>query len=110
MTHDPTPTDPPPGRAAVATADEPVRIPSWMREPEVEHELTRPERLRLRWGRYGGTLLGAVGVLLVLVLAGGLALGGFRSFSGRTTVRRCSPVGTARRRPHPGRPTTAATV
>ncbi|MEV6704817.1 hypothetical protein [Micromonospora wenchangensis] len=78
MTHDPTPTEPPPDRAAVATADEPVRIPSWMREPEVEHELTRSERLRLRWGRYGGTLLGAVGVLLVLVLVGGLALGGFR--------------------------------
>ncbi|WP_432904692.1 hypothetical protein ACQP1S_07850 [Micromonospora matsumotoense] len=64
-------------RYAVATADEPVRIPSWMREPEVEHELTRSERLRLRWGRHGGTLLGAVGALLVLVLVGGLALGGF---------------------------------
>ena len=86
-------------RYAVATADEPVRIPSWMREPEVEHELTRSERLRLRWGRHGGTLLGAVGVLLVLVLVGGLALGGFGLV--QRVARRCAAAsrsGVPRRR------------
>ncbi|MFC0006190.1 hypothetical protein [Micromonospora siamensis] len=52
-----------------ARADAPVRVPDWMRQPEVEHELTRGERLRLRFHRYGGkaliALIGAVALALI---------------------------------------------
>lgn len=56
-------------RFAVAAADEPVRLPSWMAETGSEQELTGAERRRLTWARHRGKL-GAgflVGVALLLV-------------------------------------------
>ncbi|WP_446219090.1 hypothetical protein [Micromonospora sp. IBHARD004] len=60
-----------------AAADEPVRIPDWMRQPEQEHDLTRAERLRLSWERHSGKLLGAVAAVVALGLVVFLGTAGY---------------------------------
>ncbi|WP_406036800.1 hypothetical protein OG799_20425 [Micromonospora sp. NBC_00898] len=77
-----TDTPPTPGPAhrldqLFAPAEEAVRIPDWMRQPEEEHELTRGERLQLGWERHSGKLLGGLAVLLVLGLFGFLGAAGY---------------------------------
>lgn len=61
-----------------APADEPVRVPDWMRQPVQEHELTRAERLRLTWERHNGKLLGGIAALLVVGFLGFLGTTGYR--------------------------------
>ncbi|GAA4562295.1 hypothetical protein GCM10023176_03070 [Micromonospora coerulea] len=78
MTDTPPPADPARRLDQLfAPAEEAVRIPDWMRQPEVEHELTRAERLRLGWERHSGKLLGGLAVLLVLGLLGFLGAAGY---------------------------------
>ncbi|MEV0809485.1 hypothetical protein [Micromonospora sp. NPDC050200] len=89
---------------AVATADEPIRVPSWMREPETEHELTRGERLRLTWETHSGKVLGAVVALVALALVTLLGIGGV-SFVQRVRDGESPIPGRAATRPPAPRPT-----
>ena len=61
-----------------APADEAVRIPDWMRQPEQEQELGRADRLRLGWELHSGKVLGALGLLLVVGFLGFLGTAGYR--------------------------------
>lgn len=66
----PTPPTDRPEIRTVATNDEPLRVPSWMREPEVHQPLGFGDRARLTWERVGGGLLTVVGIALAVGLVG----------------------------------------
>ncbi|SCE63852.1 hypothetical protein [Micromonospora mirobrigensis] len=77
-----------------ARADAPVKVPDWMREPEVAYELTRGERFRLRFHRHGGkALIGLIGAV-ALALIGFVGVAGY-GFVGK--VQRGEQVLPARR-------------
>ncbi|MEV0722557.1 hypothetical protein AB0I37_07245 [Micromonospora purpureochromogenes] len=66
-------------RFAVAAADEPVRLPSWMAEAGSEQELTGAERRRLTWARHrgklgAGFLVGVAVILVALTIVVGVAV------------------------------------
>lgn len=66
-------------RFAVAAADEPVRLPSWMAEAGSEQELTGAERRRLTWARHrgklgAGFLVGVAVLLVALTIVVGVAV------------------------------------
>ncbi|WP_446213211.1 hypothetical protein [Micromonospora sp. IBSANI012] len=66
-------------RFAVAAADEPVRLPSWMAEAGSEQELTAAERRRLTWARHrgklgAGFLVGVAVLLVALTIVVGVAV------------------------------------
>ncbi|MFC4018060.1 hypothetical protein ACFOW4_08870 [Micromonospora sp. GCM10011542] len=62
---------------AVAAAPESIRVPEWMRQPETEHTLTRPEKVRLLWERHAMKLVGTAAGVLAVALLGVLAWSGF---------------------------------
>ncbi|MFC8617419.1 hypothetical protein ACFT9M_13555 [Micromonospora purpureochromogenes] len=104
MTDDPPSTPAARDPYAVASADEPIRVPSWMVEPETEHELTRGERLRLTWETHSGKVLGGVVALVALGLVTLLGVGGV-GFVERVRDGESPIPGRAAGRPPAPRPT-----
>ncbi|RZU74047.1 hypothetical protein EV384_2487 [Micromonospora kangleipakensis] len=80
MTDQPIPEPSPRLDELFTPAEEPVRVPDWMRQPQVEHEVTRAERLRLGWERHSAKLLAGVAALLVLGLFAVVGTVGYRFF------------------------------
>ncbi|MER7332422.1 MULTISPECIES: hypothetical protein [unclassified Micromonospora] len=88
-----------------AQSEEPIRVPSWMRESEAERVLTRSERFRLGWARHSGKLLGGIAALVTLSF---LAVVGTIGFGVYERVRDNEPILPERRAaPGPVRPTDA---
>ncbi|GAB3145776.1 hypothetical protein GCM10027290_26270 [Micromonospora sonneratiae] len=85
---------PPAGSEAptVATDDEPLRVPSWMHEPEVQQPIGLGDRVRLAWERAGGGLLLVVSITLAVGLVGLTAWGAVNRWGHYTGPDRPNPT------------------